>query len=308
MKIVSPISTSLNVEIYDTVSREDIINAYRDNLEIEVGEYLNQIESIKILRCLDTNYLFYYPFNVCGDEYFYDRLKIQLPAKYNAPYYSAWKWEYGVCLDFIKPSDKVYEIGCGFGDFILKLKENGTAAVSGTELNHDSVNAAIYKGLEVEYITVQNKAKLCKDAFDVVCTFQVLEHIAEVKSFLDASIHILKPGGRLMIAVPFNDPYLFKHDKMNTLNLPPHHMGLWGEAAFKNLIKFFPIELEELIIEKLPNSGYDFEQYYTINKDVNFSPKMPFKKLYDKLYYKWLKRNHLKKNGKNIIAIYKKLK
>ncbi len=158
-----------------------------------------------------------------------------------------------------------------------------------------------------ERILIQDKAKEVLGEFDVVCAFQVLEHIAEVKSFLDASLKILKVGGNLMIAVPYNNPYLFKNDIFNTLNMPPHHMGLWNQTAFKNLSRIFPIKLDQIIIESLPKKGYDFDRFYTINKDILYKPHYPFKSLFDRLYFKFLKRYHSKYSGKNIIAIYSKI-
>jgi len=305
--VASPISGSFNTKIIESIPLKTIIDSYKEDLNVNILRFFEDLDKVQIYKCLDTGYLFYYPYNILGDELFYNELKIQLPALYNSPYYPSWKWEFDICLNLIKRSDKIYEIGCGVGNFLAKLKEKGIKDVSGTELNQDSVDTAIKNGLEVENVTIQEKAKKVSETYDVVCAFQVLEHIADVKSFLDASIKILKKGGQLMIAVPYNNPFLFVNDKYNTLNMPPHHMGLWGKEALKNLDKFFPIELEQIIIEKLPKSGYDFDQYFSINKDKNYAPGMPFKNLYDKFFLNWLKKNHYKKEGKNIIAIFRKV-
>ena len=158
--------------------------------------------------------------------------------------------------------------------------------------------------MNIEYKTIQVKAKETFEEFDIVCAFQVLEHIDNVKSFIDSSLQILKKGGKLIIAVPFNNPYLFRNDILNTLNMPPHHMGLWNKKAFMNMDKFFPMCLEKLIIEKLPAEGYDFNRFYFVNKDIIYSKGMPFKYLFDKLYLKWLKTFHRFYGGKNIIAVF----
>lgn len=305
-EILSPITGTNNTKIIDSIESKKIILSYEENLDISVDRFFLAVSRVEIVKCLDSGYQFYYPFDILGDEPFYNDLKKQLPAKYNTPYYSAWKWEYDVCFKYINKSDKVYDIGCGEGNFLSKLKESGVKEVYGTELNDDSVKAALLKGLAVDYITIQEKANSVSDEYDVVCSFQVLEHIVDVKSFLDASIKILRNGGRLMIAVPYNEPYLFKNDKFNTLNMPPHHMGLWNRKAFENLCKFFPLRLEEIIVERLPNAGYDFDQYFAINKDIKYPFRLPFKSLFDKLYFKWLKKNHETIKGKNIIAIFKK--
>ncbi len=72
-----------------------------------------------------------------------------MPVRYNSPYYPAWKWEFDICLQKIKITDKVYEIGCGEGNFLAKLREKGVQQVYGAELNQNSVDAANAKGLVV---------------------------------------------------------------------------------------------------------------------------------------------------------------
>jgi SAM-dependent methyltransferase len=83
--------------------------------------------------------------------------------------------------------------------------------------------------------------------YDVVCSFQVLEHVYDVKNFIENAIKALKPGGRLIMSVPNNEPYFLRHSKYETLNLPPHHMGLWNKEVFQNLPKLFPIALKDVI-------------------------------------------------------------
>jgi SAM-dependent methyltransferase len=304
--IKSPITYKQNIILLERVSKKIIIDLYNNDLDLDVQSFFTEIDSVCIYKCLDTGYLFYYPEFLSGNELFYDSLKSQMPIKYNVPYYSEWKWEYDVCIELINPSDRVYEIGCGYGNFLKSLIEKGVSNVSGTELNMDSVRVAKGKGLEIDYITIQDKAKSIFETFDVVCTFQVLEHIYDIKSFIDASLKILRKGGKLIIAVPYNNPYLFGKDIFNTLNLPPHHMGLWNTKSFQNLEKFFPMKLQKLVIEKLPPTGYDFDRYYLINKDFNYPKGIPFKSIYDRLYYRWLKKFHSFYRGKNVIAVFTK--
>lgn len=305
--ILSPITGLPNIKIVASIPKEVIIRSYSDYLEVLVERFFYDIDRVDIVKCLDTGYLFYYPFFIYGDEKFYDDLKIQMPYKFNVPYYSENKWEYMKCLNLIFPNDNVHEIGCGNGFFLKKLIDKGIRNVSGSELNLDSVNVAKKEGLNVEYITVEDKAKVAFENFDVVCIFQVLEHVYDVKSFLNASIELLKKDGRLMLGVPNNDPYLFKRDIFNTLNMPPHHMGLWNKMTFENLPKFFPLQLESINVEGLPSNGYDFEQFYKVNKGGSSNFRNPFKIIYNVIYYWWLKLFHSFYAGKNIIAIFRKI-
>lgn len=304
--ILSPITNTENTKLLNRIYVDELIQLYKLELMMDVKLYFDGLDFIEMHVCLDTGYIFYFPHNIFGDENFYNCLKKQLPLIYNVPYYSPWKWEYGVSLNHIQPSDRVYEIGCGDGNFLKNLRERGVDNISGLELNHESVLSAQSSGLNVEYITVEDKVKTKFELYDVVCTFQVLEHVCDVKPFLDSCISLLKPGGKLIISVPYNSPYLFRKDLYNTLNLPPHHMGLWGKKSFVSLSKFFPIELVSMNIEQLPSNGYDFDRYYQTNKINLFSNQILLQRFLHKVYYKWLKKFHKFYSGKNIVVIFKK--
>jgi 2-polyprenyl-3-methyl-5-hydroxy-6-metoxy-1,4-benzoquinol methylase len=92
------------------------------------------------------------------------------------------------------------------------------------ELNEKAIQTGRAKGLDVHADTIQDFARTHQNAFDVVCYFQVLEHITDVQSFVQASVDALKPGGKLIICVPNNEGFL-KYDKHNLLNQPPPPYG-----------------------------------------------------------------------------------
>ena len=73
--------------------------------------------------------------------------------------------------------------------------------------------------------------------------FQVLEHIYDVKEFLEHALQVLKKGGKLVIGVPNNEPYFLGYDKYCTLNLPPHHMGLWNIKVFEKFAPIFGLKI-----------------------------------------------------------------
>ena len=304
--IKSLVTNKHNIKLFDEIYTKDIIDLYFNDFGIDVSHYFENLQKIQLYECLDTGYKFYFPFHLIGEETFYDSLKEQMPIKYNSSYYAEDKWEYNVSSTYIQELDEVYEIGAGTGMFLKKLKNAGINNVSGSELNNNSIKTALTQDVLLENKTIENKAAEKGPLYDVVCSFQVLEHIADVNSFITSCLKILKHEGKLIISVPYNEPYMFANDRLNTLNLPPHHMGLWNELAFKNLCKFFPISVVNIIIEELPSTGYNFERYYQVNKDILYPQKKPFKKLFDLIYLKYLKKFHYKFKGKNIVVIFEK--
>ena len=253
MTIKSPLTNSTNIKLERSIKTALIIEKWQKD-GIDVSRFFVNLDEIKLYRCLDSGYRFFYPFNLEGDNQFYQDLQ-KFPW-----YYFDWKWEYNIALKQIKPGDKVLEIGCGDGSFLKKLSEKNIK-VRGLEFNEEAIKKCRERGLNVTGETIQEHAQNHKNEYDVTCSFQVMEHIADIKNALTASLGVLKKGGKLIISVPNNDSFLGK-DKFNLTNLPPHHQGLWNENSLKNLEKIYPLKLEKIYLE--PLQTYHYRLYYGI--------------------------------------------
>ena len=259
MKVYSPVTGSEAVRS-DDVSIAKIVQKYESE-GIDVSEYFRGIDSLSIYECQDTKYRFFYPF-ITGDEAFYARLQ-QITG-----YYPGWKWENEVAAGFINESDKILDIGCGEGFFLDQIREKKQCVVTGLEFNQKAVDACHEKGIDAYKVPVGEFADARPGEFDAVCMFQVLEHIVDVKDFLDSAVRMLKKNGVLIIGVPNNTPYIFMRDKYCTLNLPPHHIGLWNQISLRNIGGFFEMTPVEIIEE--PSGAYiDYysSDYLTVAAD-----------------------------------------
>jgi 2-polyprenyl-3-methyl-5-hydroxy-6-metoxy-1,4-benzoquinol methylase len=171
---------------------------------------------------------------------------------------------------------KVLEIGCGPGDFLLRIKERIGAQCVGIELNNKAIDEANEKGLTVFHESIKQHARVNKEVYDVVCSFQVLEHISNVNEFLEAQISCLRTGGTLIISVPNNDSWLKRG--YNILNMPPHHMGLWNKKSLKNLAKLFNLKIDRVAFE--PLQEYHVEYYNQTHRDLLLNFKFIPKRLW----------------------------
>lgn len=299
--IISPITLTNNVSIHKRIEKKDIISSYKNSLNIDVSKYFENIEEVLICRCNDTGYRFYYPKYILGDSNFYETLQ-KIRGQNN--YYSAWRWEQEEVLKFINSSDKVLDIGCGTGNFLDNIR-NITSNLVGLEINDLAIETAKGRGLTVIKSDVHsfsegynNQAK-----FDIICAFQVLEHIYEISDFIHSCLKLLKINGKLIIAVPNNNPYLFKHDFYHALNLPPHHIGLWDENSMKKITKYFPIELKDLFFEPLLDFRYwyDVQLKYLLRRNglIKGAKRIPY--VYNMLFKL---RKYIK--GRNLLAVYTK--
>ncbi|MBL1174992.1 class I SAM-dependent methyltransferase [Pantanalinema sp. GBBB05] len=240
--VVSPITGSRNVKLEDELSSASIIKLYSHNYNLDVRDYFGNLKSIQIYRCLDTDFRFYFPYTLAGRSELYESLE-------NYPSYYGLRLEHQLVKTYFRKGKKVLEVGCGSGFFLESLKKKGLECI-GLELNEDAVRLATDKGLSVFAQDLIEHTQSNLGQYDIVCSFQVLEHIVDVSKFLRACVDCLKPGGKLIIVVPNNDPF-YKLDKYHTLNLPPHHMGLWNKRSLENLEKFFPIKVDKVFVEPL---------------------------------------------------------
>jgi 2-polyprenyl-3-methyl-5-hydroxy-6-metoxy-1,4-benzoquinol methylase len=235
----SPITGKSGTKVIETFSAKDIIELYQLQENINVEKYFaNPI--IYLLECEETKYRFYYPFEIAGDKEFYQNLRNSEYDRENAE-------DHQFAVKHIKANDRVLEVGCGSGKF-LESVSNITTDCYGLELNSLIAEKARTKGLNVETQLIEEHAKENSNSYDVVCAFQVLEHIPNVNSFILAALELLKPNGKLIFSVPNNEPFFQRFSKYEVLNLPPHHMGLWNLESFKNLCKFFNLDLENFAL------------------------------------------------------------
>ncbi|WAC01932.1 class I SAM-dependent methyltransferase [Lacinutrix neustonica] len=206
-----------------------------------------------------------------------------------------------------KKEDNILEVGSGGLGFVQKLSREGYN-ITGLELNEHSIVKAKKQKLKVYAEPIQAFAKTHEQAFDVVCSFQVLEHISDVQSFVKAQIECLKPGGKLVICVPNNDAFI-KHSEGGVLNFPPHHMGRWRPSSLKALEKVFDLKLVTFAYE--PLQSYHKEWY--IKSMTTYLQKYKFMRGVAKVlslsnlirYYTKVNSANIK--GHSILAVYEKI-
>ncbi|MGE7614035.1 class I SAM-dependent methyltransferase [Paenibacillus sp. NPDC101420] len=104
-------------------------------------------------------------------------------------------------LQYISQTDKILDIGCGRGEFIELLMDNGISA-EGIDLNKDMVEYCIERGFNVKYAdAIQYLSMVPPQSYDCITMCQVIEHLSfEQYAYLLTLIHnALKPGGKVII-------------------------------------------------------------------------------------------------------------
>jgi len=298
--IESPLSKGRDIVIESKIKVKDIVYLYSSTFRINVSEYFGNINELLLCRDNQTDYRFFYP-PVHIDSRFYEKFQ-----DFDW-YYMDTKWEFTKALSVIPSDAEVLEVGCGKGAFLKILKEKNIKSV-GLELNKESVNELNSSGFEVYDETIQNFA--CKNGkkFDVVLSFQVLEHVYDVHSFLESLLSVLKKGGILIISVPNNESFL-KHTHPFVLNIPPHHVGWWNLKSLKSLGSIYGVKFVDSFYE--PLQPYHYDWYYNILKSRIIKRYGKWTKLFfypfrNKRYRFILSKLDKYITGHTIMTVYKK--
>jgi 2-polyprenyl-3-methyl-5-hydroxy-6-metoxy-1,4-benzoquinol methylase len=282
-----------------SIPKGHIVSRYQDVYGVDVSEYYSDVPGAEVYECESTGYRFYYPFSLIGQEKLYRDLEGTVDGTYKDD-----KWEYQKALSYIKDGDRVLDVGCGKG-FFVKLASDRGAIAHGLELNSESAAEAIQRGIGVVSTeTIDSHARANPERYDVVCSFQVLEHIAGVTEFIENCLNTLRPGGLLIFGVPNNDGFVGV-DGNAVLNMPPHHMGLWGEKSLRSLTKLFRLKLRSIELEPLSEYGW-----YAAVTEQQKIPRSLLPLYYrfgiHLLFKKWIELRAHRIPGHTIIAIFEK--
>jgi len=222
--------TIIELEVIDSKS---LSKMYKKLTGIDFSYLLNK--NIKYCECQNCKLRYYNPL-ITGDEKFYNSLQ-----GFDW-YYVDEKEEYLKAKKYIASDDKVLEVGSGKGAFAKHL---ATKNYVGLDFSTHAKKLAAKNGIIIENEMIQDYADKHRESFDVVVSFQVLEHVSNPKSFLEAKLKALKSGGKMFVAVPSEDSFL-KHVTNGILNMPPHHVTRWSDETLRYIAYEFDLELLDI--------------------------------------------------------------
>ncbi|WP_024334599.1 class I SAM-dependent methyltransferase [Desulfotignum balticum] len=223
-----------------------INNINSNNLKYLYGKMLKAHFSnlfkidIKYYECDECRLKFYSP-PITGGENFYNYLQ------QFSWYYMDEKEEYEIAKKYIEQGMKVLEVGSGKGAFAKKITPKKYV---GLDFSSKAKEMAAENGILIENQSIEEHACYNEGEYDVVVSFQVLEHIPDPKNFIESKMKALKAGGKLIMAVPSENSFL-KYVTNFILNMPPHHVTRWSDDTFHFMAKKYGYRIVEIYHEKI---------------------------------------------------------
>jgi len=161
-------------------------------------------------------------------------------------------------LRYFHDAERVLELGCGRGEFLDLLREQGKEVV-GVELAPEMAEAASAKNLRV----IQGKAQEVlaqepAESYDAVVAAHLLEHlpVEEAHGLLEQAAAVLTPGGIVCLVVP------------NVSSLPvlaeefwndPSHVRPYGHELLAYLVTRHGLKVIDRGINPLDQGGYPID-------------------------------------------------
>jgi 2-polyprenyl-3-methyl-5-hydroxy-6-metoxy-1,4-benzoquinol methylase len=241
-------------QVRERISAQILRDRYRKRYGSEI-KHLYSGETLEMRQCDHCDLIYYHPL-VSGDEAFYNSLQHQ------PWYYVDEKPEFHHAAALIPDHASVLETGSGRGNF-SKILSGRHIQYTGLDFSVKAKEMAAKDGVSIINDSIQHYSLTHKNAYDVACSFQVLEHVEDIHGFIQAQVDCLKPGGLLIIGVPAENAYIAKSFDL-ILNMPPHHLSRYTDACLSKIADVFSLELQGVWHEPLQPHHY-FDYTYTLS-------------------------------------------
>lgn len=207
------------VRLVQWVSAELLADLWRIEMKVDVRPSFRGATRFGLWES-PTGLYFFDPMTA-GDAEFYAKFYARLdPSKF--PNAEKPRGEFAIAARCIDDGDRVLDVGCGFGAFRHAIP---SARYVGLD-PHFSGEAESWRQVETLGLHLAANA----GTYDAACAFQVLEHVEEPAVMVADMARAVRPGGRVIIAVP-HVPSAHTRIPNYLINATPHHLTWWTEKA-----------------------------------------------------------------------------
>lgn len=189
---------------------------------------------------------------IAGDEAFYRGVYGRTNAQRMLGEKPEQRQEFIEAASHLRPGDAILDVGCGAGDFRMHA---GQAAYRGIDPYATEGDPLIASE------TIAAHADRRPAAYDLVCAFQVIEHVADPLGLVIDMARAVRPGGRIVLCAPLHPSPLTEMPN-NPVNGPPHHLTWWNRGALEALCR--AANLEPLELKELPPSPHQARFFWTL--------------------------------------------
>ncbi len=161
-------------------------------------------------------------------------------------------------VSFVDKDKMIMDIGCGKGNLMRLLREQGFRNVFGMDPSSDSVIQMQQEGFTVFKGSIFDEVRAdLKGNFDCIFLFDVLEHLLYPDLAIEKVSGYLKEDGYLLISVP-NYAALFENYTMLANQFNQEHINYFSVTSLDNLLQsknFYRVDDENIRKQEIVDSA-----------------------------------------------------
>lgn len=139
-------------------------------------------------------------------------------------------------LGDFEPS-RVLDVGAGVGGFLQPLSEIGDE-LHFTELEHEGLQHCRRRGFRKGVRASASRLPYRSESFDLICLFDVIEHVDDDQAVLEEVKRLLRPEGLVLITVPAHNWLFTSNDRI------AGHRRRYNRGALRRLFDDHAMSLE----------------------------------------------------------------
>lgn len=165
-----------------------------------------------------------------------------------------------------RKTNKILDVGCGIGYFLEVAKKRGWE-VYGTEYTEEALTICNSKGITMKEGKLIDNMFDCNN-FDVITSFEVLEHINNPLEEIELFHKFLRSGGLVYLTTPnFNSLLRYKLKEKYDVITYPEHLSYFTPRTLNNLFnscgfKKLNIQTTGISLTRLKTSSGKTSQAY----------------------------------------------
>lgn len=207
-----------------------------------IRDFSSQRGNFSLYECVKCYVQFWEPFRSPGPEWYKAQKKY---ATKEPRLYRGYHKKFLSLYPTFPEGTKILDVGCGRGELLQELRKRGCECW-GVDFDELTIRAAkerlrLQNLFSMDLIEFLGKKDLPE--FDIITSFEVIEHLDDPLSFLQGIKKHLKKSGKIILSTPSRERLM---PDEYSWDFPPTHLSRWNEEAIATLAKKINFEISSV--------------------------------------------------------------